>query len=104
MELLSHAGFDAVGAGEGPEALDAFWRSTRPPDLLVSAPEGPRVDGHHVAVRIRQELPSLPVLWIAPSPEDAPAEAVPADSVLGTPFSDLRLQAVASAMLQTAGA
>ena len=60
--LLADAGFEAILAASGREALDAIGAAA--PDLVLLDIGLPDLDGTEVARRIHARLPALPVIFM----------------------------------------
>jgi chemosensory pili system protein ChpA (sensor histidine kinase/response regulator) len=63
---VKKAGWTAVPARDGLEALDIIQRSTRPPDLVLLDIEMPRMDGFEFLSTIRSQKPfaDLPIVML----------------------------------------
>jgi len=61
---LKRAGFDVQVAGDGQEAWELI--ETRPPDILVTDYQMPRMDGLQLTQRVREnpDLEDLPILML----------------------------------------
>ncbi len=93
--LLSVDHHTVTEAADGSEALELF--SPQRFDLVITDYEMPRMKGNELAVRIKRQSPSQPIIMITAYPKKIGIEENPVDAVLSKPFTfqDLR-QAIAS--------
>jgi CheY-like chemotaxis protein len=77
-------------AKDGREALDLFGRETF--DLVITDFAMPRMQGNELAVRIKQLVPTQPIIMITAYAATLAAAENPVDAVLNKPFGfqDLR--------------
>jgi two-component system response regulator HydG len=59
-KLLRDAGYDAVTAGDGVEALASF--ADRPADLVVTDLKMPNMDGMQLLAKLREQSPDVPII------------------------------------------
>ncbi len=64
--LVKRAGWTALVARDGLEALETLQKEARPPDLIFSDVEMPRMDGYELTSTIRADaaLKHVPVVFI----------------------------------------
>ena len=62
---LATAGFSVIEARDGQEALEIIQRQDRRLDLVITDVRMPNVNGIRLASLLRQQYPSLPVLFIS---------------------------------------
>ena len=60
--VLRNAGYDTATAADGPEAIDVALRVA--PAILVTDVMMPQMSGDELARRLRQQQPSLKVLYL----------------------------------------
>ena len=60
--VLRNAGYDTATAADGPEAIDVAMRIA--PAILVTDVMMPQMSGDELARRLRQQQPSLKVLYL----------------------------------------
>lgn len=63
VAVLASAGFEAISASNGREALDLCLRS--PPDLVITDLVMPEMDGIELIRTLRKTLPTLPVIAVS---------------------------------------
>jgi chemosensory pili system protein ChpA (sensor histidine kinase/response regulator) len=90
---VRRAGWTAVQARDGLEALEAVHRSTRPPDLILLDIEMPRMDGYEFLATIRGQkaYASLPIVMLTSRGGDKhreKAQALGATDYLVKPFQE----------------
>ena len=88
--LLSLDHHAVTEATDGVEALELFKRDCF--DVVITDLEMPRMKGNQLALKIKQAVPSQPVLMITAYIEQVPHAGNPADAILIKPFdlSELR--------------
>jgi two-component system alkaline phosphatase synthesis response regulator PhoP len=99
-DVLEHAGFEVVIAGDGPSALHAAH--TRRPDLLVLDLGLPGMDGLDVARSLRRET-ELPIIMLTARAEESDTLVgleLGADDYIAKPFSTKELVARVRAVLR----
>jgi two-component system alkaline phosphatase synthesis response regulator PhoP len=99
-DYLTHAGFDVLTTGDGPDAL-AVSRARRP-DLVVLDLGLPRLDGLEVAKRLR-EAGDVPIIMLTARVEESDRLAgleLGADDYITKPFSPRELVARVRAVLR----
>lgn len=69
MEIVSNAGYSAIGAEDGLQALESL--STHQPDLVLTDLEMPRMDGIELTRRLRALEVTTPVVVITTRASDA---------------------------------
>jgi PAS domain S-box-containing protein len=97
---LRKAGFAVDPVGDGKEALTAFQRHSY--NLVITDIVMPRLGGVELAARLRQLVPSLPVLLISGSnAEGSVVQHLPSDRIayLQKPFASSQLVATAYELL-----
>ena len=85
-EVLRSAGYEAISAEDGLDALD--WLSRLPVDLIVTDLLMPSMGGHELIKRVRQskEWGGIPILLLSGYADLAPYRDLPADSIQLKPF------------------
>jgi PAS domain S-box-containing protein len=64
-EILTGLGYEVLVACDGVEALEVQTRHRRPIHLLISDVVMPRMSGGELAQRLRERIPSLPILFVS---------------------------------------
>jgi CheY-like chemotaxis protein len=105
VELLSYAGFDAVGAPSGAEGLRLVHELQ--PDLVICDVMMPEIDGHDVLreVRAHPMTVKLPFVFLSAITDPETREASIAEGAnlyLTKPFSHFELIDAITACLQAA--
>ena len=90
---VRRAGWTAVQARDGLEALEAVHRATRPPDLILLDVEMPRMDGYEFLATIRGQkgFGSLPIVMLTSRGGEKhreKAQALGATDYLVKPFQE----------------
>jgi two-component system, chemotaxis family, chemotaxis protein CheY len=88
VDLLVDEGFEAVGAGNGLEALNLLAESPRKPSLILLDLMMPGLDGWTFC-KVRQGvsmLMEIPVVAISAAPMNGPQEPLRVDATLPKPF------------------
>jgi len=90
---VRRAGWTAIQARDGLEALEAVHRSTRPPDLILLDIEMPRMDGYEFLATIRGQKPyaALPIVMLTSRGGDKhrdKAKSLGATDYLVKPFQE----------------
>ena len=88
-EVLEEAGYQVRDCADGQEALRLIDAGP-PPDLLVTDIGLPGMDGHQLALAVRESLRTLPVLFVTGYAWDAFADSptLPdGTAMLSKPFS-----------------
>lgn len=64
--LVGRAGWSAIEARDGMDALEQCWRMTEPPDVILLDIEMPRLDGYELtaALRAQETFQRVPILMI----------------------------------------
>lgn len=70
LEILRSAGFLALTAPSGEEALTIVQRLSGRTDLLLTDVMMPGLDGRTLALRLAKDWPTLPVLFMTGYPEE----------------------------------
>ena len=99
-DVLEHAGYEVLVAGDGPSALQAA--RTRRPDLLVLDLGLPGMDGLDVARAVRRES-ELPIIMLTARAEESDTLVgleLGADDYVAKPFSTKELVARVRAVLR----
>ena len=99
-KVLTDAGFvtDIVSSGE--EALTLLMDGTKRPIALVTDVKlAGRLTGWEVAKRIREKVPSFPVVYVTAHDRDWPAYGVPNSIVIPKPFASALLVTAISNLL-----
>ncbi len=89
-EFLESAGYTVLLAANGAEALDRAGEFSGSVELLVTDMVMPRMTGHELVRRLRQQRPEFGVIYMSGYSEQAAAEATKSDPramVLTKPFS-----------------
>jgi DNA-binding NtrC family response regulator len=103
--FLEIAGFDALPASGGAEALEICVRSTRHVALLISDVRMPDFTGPELAMRVEQQRPGIPVLFITGGePPEIPDARKWQWDVLMKPFRQQALARRAHRLLQRSAA
>lgn len=102
-DLLSHAGFELVEAGDGERGV-ALAAETRP-DLILMDMQLPIIDGYEAARRIKandalRHIPIIAVTSFALSGDEAKARAAGCDGYVAKPFSPRKILAMVREFLQ----
>lgn len=103
VELLEHQGFAVVAKRDGAEAADYLSDPARSVDLLISDVRMPSLSGPQLVQQVRQQRPTLPVLFISGYPQDDDFNArACAENVrfLSKPFSPAKLLSVTRELLE----
>jgi two-component system, chemotaxis family, chemotaxis protein CheY len=101
VDLLAEEGFEAVGAGNGLEALNLLADSPRKPSLILLDLMMPVVDGWTFC-KVRQGvsmLMEIPVVAISAAPMNGPQEPLRVDATLPKPFDPDALAWIATRMV-----
>jgi DNA-binding response OmpR family regulator len=101
-QALTDAGFvtDIVASGE--EALTLLMDDSKRPSALVTDVKlAGRLTGWEVAKRIREKIPSFPVIYVTAHDRDWPAYGVPNSIVIPKPFAPAQLVTAISNLLNT---
>jgi DNA-binding response OmpR family regulator len=69
--LLDRQGYAVLGAAGAEQALEQFHDSGRRVDLLIADVVLPELSGIEVALRLRSQLPNLPVILTSGYPPNA---------------------------------
>jgi two-component system cell cycle sensor histidine kinase/response regulator CckA len=67
---LRSEGFEVLEAEDGQAALELIERRAAPVDLVITDVAMPRMNGRELAVRLREDRPKLPVLFISGYTDD----------------------------------
>jgi len=102
-DLLTHAGFDLLEAGDGAEGVEMAARHH--PDLILMDIQLPNVDGYEATRRIKadpelKEIPVIAVTSYALSDDKSKATAVGCDAYVAKPFSPRAILAKINEFLQ----
>jgi two-component system, cell cycle sensor histidine kinase and response regulator CckA len=99
--VLLASGYQVLEACNGEEALEQVARSAGKLDLLVTDLVMPRIGGRQLAVRLREGVPRLRVLFLSGYTEDLPLanELGPTDAFLQKPFTPSALANKVRALL-----
>jgi CheY-like chemotaxis protein len=105
VELLTYAGFDAVGAATGKEGLRLLNETQ--PDLIICDVMMPEMDGNDVlrAVRANPATANLPFIFLSAVTDPTTREASMAQGAnlyLTKPFSHFQLIEAITSCLQAA--
>ncbi|OYT72698.1 MAG: hypothetical protein CFK52_04595, partial [Chloracidobacterium sp. CP2_5A] len=102
---LTAAGFSVIEARDGQEALTLFQRQAGRLDLVVSDVRMPNVNGIKLASVIREQCPSLPLLFISgyADKQDTGQHFVFEDNLLYKPFTTQEIVEKARAIIDKAG-
>lgn len=102
QRVLLGAGFQVVSASTGAEAVALVVEDGLFPDLVLTDVVMPGISGKETAERIRQSLPSLPVLYMSGYSDDiiSPETFGPDESILHKPFRSEQLLDQAWALLE----
>jgi PAS domain S-box-containing protein len=99
VRILEQAGYRTVAAADGAEAVRLVASSPEPFDLLLTDLVMPGMNGRELALRLRQDRPDLPVVFMsgyAPGAIGADELAAISPVIVPKPFSPLSLtQAIA---------
>jgi len=63
--VLNSAGYDVLSAGNGPEALESFRKTTKPVHLLITDIVMPGMYGRELAEKLTAAYPGLKVLYVS---------------------------------------
>ncbi len=69
--VLERSGYTVIVAEDGEDALRVLQRTHVPVDLLVTDVQMPGIQGDALAIRVREQWPELPVLFVSGEPENA---------------------------------
>jgi DNA-binding response OmpR family regulator len=70
VEYLTHRGFEVVACEDGEVAWSHFQRTYSKIDLVLTDITMPRLDGIQLAHRLRDEHPTLPILFVSGYQQD----------------------------------
>jgi CheY-like chemotaxis protein len=101
-DVLADAGFDAVTAAGGDEAL-ALAAAEQPFDLLLTDVVMPKMSGPELARLLRDRFAGLPVLYMSGYTDDvldASALAEPSTGFLRKPFANADLVAEVGSLIR----
>ena len=101
--VLVHEGFTVVTAEDGENAVSEYRSHEGAIDLLVTDVRMPKMDGCTLAVTLRGENPTLPVLLMSGYCEDEPQDPRCQFPMLEKPFSIASLVRAVRELLQESG-
>jgi PAS domain S-box-containing protein len=64
-QILESCGYSVIRARDGHEALELFGKHKARVDLLLTDVMMPNVDGRELALKLLQQMPDLPVLFVS---------------------------------------
>ena len=96
-DALREAGYDVREASDGQEGLNLMSRIS--PQLAIVDFIMPGLNGAQVALRAKQLMPSLPIIFVSGYFDTAALRSVPDATVLRKPFNASELQQAVSAAL-----
>lgn len=71
INILHREGYTVLGVDRGTKALRLWERHEGPIHLLLTDVRMPEMDGMELALRIRAEQPTIPVLFMSADPSPA---------------------------------
>jgi two-component system, cell cycle sensor histidine kinase and response regulator CckA len=102
--VLARAGYTVLEAEDGQAALETAERASPALDLLLTDLIMPRMGGRELARRLREERPTLRVLYMSGyADSDRELELSSTEAFLEKPFNPVALTAKVDALLRAAG-
>lgn len=98
---LERVGYSVIDAATAERALELLQQTHVPVDLLVTDVEMPGLSGEALVARVRENWPSMPVVYVSGEPRFAELGVEQADITrfLAKPFTPTELLEAASAVL-----
>jgi two-component system nitrate/nitrite response regulator NarL len=105
VSLVQGAGYEAISAGSGEEAL--FLARTESPHLAILDVELPGISGYEVCRRLREDVDAIGIVFVSDTRTDSLDRAagllIGADDYLAKPFAPDELLARVRALLNRNG-